>query len=138
MEDKEKQLVEKYITLKAKHKDLKAQAADVWRESEQVEAELIEHMEDLGKDRTASYPGLGFMGQRLEVYYNRDAEHEAELFDYLKKIGREDLITTKVNSTSMKTFIKNVIEDELQGHKVDKLPEWLDYKMTTKLRHYKG
>jgi len=138
LEDLEKKLVEKYAYLRTRHDELKKEAANVWSEIEKITHELVEHMDDMGKDRTASYPGIGFISLALEINYTTNYEYEEELFSYLKSIDREDMIKTKVDANSMRALIKQTIKSEKEGDKdVPTLPNFLIYKMFMKPKLYR-
>lgn len=104
-----KQLARKFKMLREKHEDMKAKAAEVWREVDYLRFEALpEALEEAGLD-TALITGVGRISTRVEASVKTNDKDA--LRAWLIEVGAEGLLTETVNSSSLKAFIMNRIRD---------------------------
>lgn len=131
-ETREQKLVEQYIALNSEHKRLTALAEERKKELEIVEAELLELLNDENKKSSGRYKGVGHvtcLEPSVGNAYILDGQKEV-LFDFLRQMGREDLIKVSVHHTSLAAFINQRLKSGLDA------PPGCDYKLVQKLRPY--
>jgi exonuclease VII large subunit len=88
----------------------------------EIESKLIESMQARGAESTAKYEGLGraiLLKPRLYASYRK--ENEEAVFEFLKSVGREDLMKLSVHPSSLSGFVKEKVE---QGESV---PDCITY-----------
>lgn len=130
--DIERELVEKFLALHAESKRLASLAEEKKKERDDAEAKLLELLNDEGKKASARYEGLGHVTCLDPVvgYANVPADKEEELFSFLKKEDRADLIKTAVHPSSLKAFISQQLKE---GKEV---PSYVQVGMVQRLRAY--
>lgn len=127
----EYQLLIKFKAAKDKLWTLKEQTTEAQKEFDQAESQLIENLREEGKEATARYENLGYVSLNQPVIYaSIAAEKKDEAFKFLRSRKRGDLIHKTVNSRSLSTFIKELME---AGRKV---PECISYYLKTSARFY--
>lgn len=131
-EDIERQLVERFIILDAEAKRLATMADEKKKERDEVEAELLDLLNDEGKKASARFQGIGHVTALDPVVGNAYILEGQDqiLFAYLREIEREDLIKTSVHHTSLAALINQHIKE---GKEV---PPGVGYLMKQKLRPY--
>lgn len=136
VEDRERQLVEKFIKVSAEIKISSSILNEKKKELEQVEADLMELLDDQGKKSSARYVGVGFVTcvepvPRASVISGR----EEELFAYLRKIGREDMVKTTVHAGSLSVLVKECLKSIAEGMDTE-VPPGITYYMDRRLAPY--
>lgn len=77
----------------------------------EAKVKLIEDMEARNATSTAKYEGIGRVSLlKPELFASVKKENQELLFDYLKSIGREDLIKPSVHHRSLSSFIGELTE----------------------------
>ena len=128
----EQNLVEKFIALDQETKRLKAVASEKEKELVEVEAELLDLLNEENKKSSAKFKGIGHvtaMEPRVSNAYIEEGKQEA-LFEYLRSVGREDLIKTSVHHTSLAAFINQCLKAGQEP------PPGAGYVLKQKLRAY--
>lgn len=111
--------------------NLKEMVTEAQKKFDQAESQLIEYLREGEKEATARYQGLGYVGLNKPVIYaSIAAEKKDEALKFLRSRKRGDLIQKTVNSRSLSTFIKELME---AGRKV---PECISYYLKTSARFY--
>ena len=124
-------LLVRFKEAKEKLEQLKLQTSEAQKEFDEAENKLLELMSAQGKDATAKYEGLGYVSvTKPMVYASCVKDNEGQLFEYLKKDGRSDLIKEAVNARSLSGYVKELIE---QGNPI---PEFINYYLKPGLRFY--
>jgi len=96
-----------------------------------AEAMLIDYLDDADKKATAKYDDIGYgLSVKPRLYASVIKEKEEELFTFLRKNERGDLIKTVVNAGSLSTFAKERVEAGLR------LPNCISYYLQQKIRIY--
>jgi hypothetical protein len=136
-EKKERQLVEKFISFSAEVKRQSALLKEKEGELAQIEADLMELLDDQGKKSSARYEGVGHVTcvepvPRASVVKGQ----EDILFAYLRKIGREDLIKTSVHAGSLSTLVKESLKQVAEGVSEAEIPPGITYYMDRRLAPY--
>lgn len=107
-------------------KDLAVQAAD---EVDKAEGKLIEFMTDRGIKSTARYEGIGFASlEKPELFARCNKPDMERLFEFIKSIGREDLIKPSVHHSTLSSFVGEMLE------KGENIPEFIQYGFKQTLR----
>lgn len=111
--------------LKDKYEALLKAAKEDYDAAEQA---IIEHLEGIGADSTASFDGIGYASlAKPRVFASCLKENEDALKEWLKEKKREDLIKEQVHAGSLSAFVAELIES---GHKI---PEFINYYLKTKV-----
>lgn len=127
----EYQMLIKFKEAKDKLFNLKEQTTEAQKEFDQAESQLIEYLREEGKEATARYENFGYVGLNKPVIYaSIAAEKKDEALKFLRSRKRGDLIQKTVNSRSLSTFIKELMES---GRKI---PECISYYLKTSARFY--
>lgn len=81
---------------------------------EKIEAHLISLLEDDGKSASAKYDGLGHVCLvEGAAFASIEKGRQDDVLDYLRSIGRDDLIKTSVHSSSLSTFVREQLKQNL-------------------------
>ena len=124
-------LLIKFNADKAKLQQLKDATTEAQKEFDETERQLIERLQDEGKNSTARYEGIGYIGVNSPVVYaSYTAENKDSLFKFLRSRKRQDLIQRTVNSRSLSSYIKELLD---AGKKV---PECVSYYLKVSARFY--
>ena len=100
-------------------------------ECNHAEALLLDYLDDADKKATAKYDDIGYgLSVKPRLYASVIKEKEEELFAFLRKNERGDLIKTVVNAGSLSTFAKERVEAGLR------LPDCISYYLQQKIRIY--
>ena len=124
-------LVIQFRDARLKLNELKEAVTAAQKEFDETEHQLIERLTDEGKDATARYDGIGYVGvNKPSVYASYAPENKDTLFKFLRIHKRQDLIQKTVNSRSLSTYVKELIDI---GKKV---PECISYYLKQSARFY--
>lgn len=127
--DVERQLIEKFKSAKDKKEALKLQLDKANEEFDDIEAELMQLLDDQNKKSSSVYVGLGHVTNVEPTPYAAIKPGEDEkLFASLKEIGREDLIKTSVNTSSLSGLVRQLLKDK------QPLPEGCTYYLKRRLQ----
>lgn len=127
----EQELVSQYKAQNEAVKELEAKLKEADKALEETKAKLTELMQAQGKERTATYEGVGYVSLiKPKVRANCLEEFKPNLFEYLRYIGREDLVKETVNPQSLSSFVKEKLENG------DSLPEFINYYLEPQIRFY--
>lgn len=127
----ERTLVLKFVEAKKLKEETALAAEEASKKFSEIEIALVETMEDMNLEATARYEGIGYcklMKPRLYASYKK--ENEEDLFGYLKKEGREDLIKPSVHAASLSGFVSELVE---AGKPI---PEAISFYMKKSIRLY--
>lgn len=106
----EKTLVSNYRKAKDKHKEASNAEKTAKAEVLMIEEELIEFMTDKQIERTAKYPGIGFVTlNKPKVRAHCNEADKEQLFTFLKKKKRSDMIKTGV--TGLDKFVAGILAE---------------------------
>lgn len=101
------------------------------KERDEAEQKLLELMQAEGKESSAKYEGLGFITvTKPVVYASFIKENEPVVFDFLKSVDRADLIKETVNTRSLSSFVKEILEEGKP------IPEFINYYLKSGIRFY--
>jgi len=111
-DNREFTLVSSYRKAKANHTAVKDAEKDAKAEVLKIEAELINLMVDKNIERTAKYTDIGFVTlNKPKVRASYTEINKFELFEFLKKEKREDMIKTSVHPGTLSTFVKEILAE---------------------------
>ena len=78
---------------------------------EHVEAQLISLLEDDGKSASARYEGLGHVCiVEGAAFASIEKGRQEEVMEFVKSIGREDMIKTSIHSSTLSTFVREQLK----------------------------
>jgi len=127
----ERDLVIKFRDAKKKKDDLDHQLKEAKKEFERAESVLIEFLEGNEATSSAKYDGIGYVTiPKPRVYANCKKENQETLFQYLEEIERTDMIKTSVNSQTLSSFVKELLDEGKP------IPEFIGHYLKTTLRFY--
>ena len=127
----EKSLIVRLKDAKEKLKEATELKTAAEKKHDIAELELLNLMQAQEKESTAKYEGLGFCSLKKPVAYaSCTVPNRPELFEYLKKIGREEMIKEIVSSGSLSTLVKGLLKE---GKPV---PECISYYLKTTVTFY--
>ena len=127
----ERGMVERLRSAKEKRDSLRLSLTEAQKELDLAEAELLEHLENHDKERTAKYEDLGYVSRvKPKVYASYQKEQEQEVFRYLCSIGRDDIIKPTVHGSSLSALVREFLEE---GKEV---PRFINYYMKPAARLY--
>ena len=128
----EEELVSKFITTDQEHRRLTTQVNELKKKRAEVEAELIDLLNDENKKSSAKFKGIGHvtcMDPTVSNAYIEDGKEDV-LFEFLRNDEREDLIKTSVHHTSLAAYINQKLKDGQEA------PPGAGYILKQKLRCY--
>lgn len=116
----------KKILIRIKEDEKNAQAV-----FDERERKLLDYLTESDKDATAKYEGIGYaMSVKPRLYASCVKADEPALFDFLKSKDRADLIKEVVQSGSLSTFTKELVENG------EPIPECISYYFKNSIRVY--
>ena len=128
---KEYDLVVKFRDARARLQSLKDEAKAAQKEFDEIERKLIEKLNDEGKDATARFEGLGYVGvHKPSIFASYAPDNKDALFSYLRKKKRQDLIQEVVNARSLSTYVKELLDNNQE------VPDCISYYMKQTARFY--
>jgi seryl-tRNA synthetase len=135
--ERERTLVEKFGKLHKEVQGIAAALDEKKREFEDVEAELMDLLDDEGKKSSAKYDNIGHVTcvrptPRASVIKDEDQT----LFEYLKAADREDMIKTTVHPGTLSTYVKECLEAIIRGDPGAQLPPGMTYYLDRRLSFY--
>lgn len=126
----EQDLLIKFIAAKKCLQQLKDAEAEAQKKFDEAEQRLLEFLNESGQEATGRYENIGWVSRnRPVVYANYKQEDSDNLFKYLRKQKRSDLIRKIVNPRSLSTWVK----ERLDGGK--SIPPFVSYFLKTSLRY---
>lgn len=136
MENKQKAETELDLVLAFREAKAKRdEAEEAFNEAKSVFEAIKERayarLTEEGKDKTAKYEGLGYIGvykPRLRASF--EEESRDLVFQFVRRRGRKDLIKKTVNAQSLSAFIGELIES---GRKV---PQFINYYLEPQVRMF--
>lgn len=125
----EKDLVAEFRRQKEQVETLTTQLEEAKRELKETESVLLNILQADGRDRSSRYENIGSVTVvKPRVFASCLKENEPMLFDYLVKVGRDDLVKTTVNTNSLSAFVKDLLENGNEP------PEFISYYLQSKLQ----
>lgn len=112
----ERELVLEYRTAKDEVDELEEKLKLAKDRFDKAQTALVEELETKGASQTAKYDGLGRITILKPLVGARSLNEEA-LFEYLRKIGRDDLMKLTVHHRTLSAFVKERLENG------DEIPE---------------
>jgi len=78
---------------------------------EKIEAQLISLLEDDGKSASAKYDGLGHVCiVEGAAFASIEKGRQEEVMEFVKSIGRDDMIKTSIHSSTLSTFVREQLK----------------------------
>lgn len=129
----EKMLLSEYVAARVRVDELSDELKDAKDKLNVAQHNLYNYMEENEIGRTASHDGMGFVTLSDDVNPRAYVlkEYEMDLLDYLRNIGRDDMIRETVHHMTLNTFVKQALEE---GHE---LPEFIKMSPERKMRFYR-
>lgn len=122
-------LIRQIKAAREKAKELKDLATEATADADKAEGRLIEFMTDRGIKSTARYEGIGFASlEKPELFARVNKPEQDKLLDYIKRIGRDDLIKPSVHHSTLSSFVGEMLE------KGETIPEFIQYGFKQTLR----
>lgn len=104
-----KQAAKKLQSLRIKHDKQKTAAAETWKEVDYLRLTLIPKlMDEIGTDNIR-LEGIGRLSIRVEA--SCSTLDKEGLFNWLSENGHDELMSSTVNSSTLKAFVLNQIRD---------------------------
>ena len=116
----EKELVLEYKLAKDEVERLSDESEKAKDRFDKAQAKLVEELQGKGASQTAKYDGIGRI-TILKPVVGARSENEDVLFDYLKQIGRDDLIKATVHHKTLSSFVKEMLETGKD------IPDFIEY-----------
>lgn len=128
----EQALLIKYREAKQQLEALKAKLAEMQEVFNNAEEELIDLLNEQGKEASARYSGVGWVTlSKPRVFANCKIDNYPLLFKYLHNQKRGDLIRKTVNPASLSSFVKEILESSKK-----KIPPFISYYLKPGLRYF--
>jgi len=105
----ERELVLEYRTAKDEVDELEDKLKIAKDKFDKAQTALVEELETKGASQTAKYDGLGRITILKPLVGARSLNEEA-LFEYLRGIGRDDLMKLTVHHRTLSAFVKERLE----------------------------
>lgn len=127
----ERSLIEKFKIQKVLVDGLTTTLKEATEHLNNIEAQLISLLEDDGKSASARYEDLGYV-VIIEgaAFASIEKGRQEDVLNYLRSIGRDDLIKTSVHSSSLSTFVRENLKQNLP------LPSGVTFWKPKNLRFY--
>lgn len=107
------------------------EAADAQRAYDELETLLIEVMISKDETKTGEVEGVGHITMRVpQLYASVLVDDKDRLLDYLRKVGRGDLIKETVHTGTLGTYVTECVDKGVV------LPRFIGYYFKEKLLYY--
>jgi len=116
----EKELVLEYKLAKDEVERLEEESKKAKDRFEKAQDKLVEELQTKGASQTAKYDGIGRITIMKPLVGARSKDEDV-LFDYLKQIGRDDLIKQTVHHRTLSSFVKEMLETGKE------IPDFIEY-----------
>ena len=123
----ERELVLEYKLAKDDVERLEDESKKAKNRFEIAQAKLVEELQSKGASKTAKYDGVGTI-TLMKPSVGARSENEDVLFDYLKQIGRDDLIKPTVHHKTLSSFVKEMLDGGQE------IPDFIEYWFKTSTR----
>ena len=110
--DYERDLIARLKEATAKKDEAEAIADKAKEEFNKIEAEARQYMQDSDLKKTGEIVGLGWItlaDQKLSA--SIEEGRSDDVLEYVRSIGREDLIKTSINSQTLASFVGQCLKD---------------------------
>lgn len=115
----EKDLVAEYRAAKDEVEMLEEKLKTAKDRFDKAQLKLVDELQTKQASKTAKYEGLGCVTLKKPSVGAR-AKDEEKLFDYLRKIGRDDLLKLTCHHRSLSSFAKEMLDEGKE------LPDFID------------
>lgn len=116
----ERELVLEYKLAKDEVDELEEKLKKAKDKFEKAQAQLVEELQSKGASQTAKYDGVGRISVLKPLIGARSLDEET-LFEYLRKIGRDDLLKLTCHHRTLSAFVKERLEEGSE------IPECIEY-----------
>ena len=116
----ERELVLEYSQAKEEVESLEETLKKAKDRFEKAQAKLVEELQSKGASQTAKYDGIGRITILKPLVGARSINEDA-LFNYLKQIGRDDLMKMTVHHKTLSSFVKELLDAGME------IPEFIEY-----------
>ena len=116
----ERKLVQEYVTAKEEVEKLEDNLKSAKDRFDKAQTLLVEELQSKGASQTAKYDSYGRITILKPLVGARSTSEDA-LFDYLKQIGRDDLMRLTVHHKTLSSFVKEMLEEGKS------IPEFIEY-----------
>lgn len=123
-------VVQRLRALKDEKERIGARETEINKEIVQIEQSKLPEMMEAAGITSFKVPGIGSVSVRDEVFVSVLAENRPKLHEELKASGNGDLITESVNANTLKSWVKEQLD---QGNAVSDAIK-LTFVKTAKLR----
>lgn len=124
-------LIESLVKLKAKKAALEAEAKEIESQADEVGRTLYEILNAQNKQSSATYESVGYAQIcKPQIRASCPEEEKENLFSFLKKVKRSDLIKTSVDARSLSGFVGELIEEGKE------IPPFIPYYLQPVMRVY--
>ena len=128
----EKELIVEYIQAKENKDALEKSLHLAQTVFDEIERQIIEHMEATGLKATATYEGLGYIqANKPKLHARYLKENSDKILSYVKEINREDLISVGVSPQKLSAFVAESIENGKE------IPEFISWYLKPQIKLYK-
>lgn len=126
----ERTLVEKFMKAKTEVEELEKALKLAAKNAEDVEVRLMKLLEDDEKKSSAKYQGLGHCTiVEGKVYASIEKGQQETVLDYLKGIGRSDMIKTVVHSATLTSYVNQCLKqnEPIPPGVTHYRPKWINF-----------
>lgn len=116
----ERDLLKEYIDARESLEELEEKTKKARERLDKAQQILVDDLQIRQASKTARYDGLGCVSLSKPIVGAR-ALNEEQLFDYLKQIGRDDLLRLTCHHKTLSSFVKERLEE---GRDV---PEFIEF-----------
>lgn len=111
----ERQLMESFLEARATVDRMTEELKEATKTRDDIEATLIKILQDEGKNATARYEGLGHLTLiNGAAHASIQKGWQGAVKDYLKAIGREDLIKETIAAASLSAFVRECLKQNTE------------------------
>ena len=116
----ERELVLEYSKAKEEVEELEDKLKLAKDRFDKAQSQLVEELQIKGASQTAKYDGVGRITILKPLIGARSINEDA-LFDYLKQIGRDDLMKISVHHKTLSSFVKEMLDGGQE------IPDFIEY-----------
>ena len=111
----ERDLVVRFKEARDKRDKAKEAQENAQKELDKAEHALVEYLDAKQAETTSKFESLGYARKlKPRLFASCNKEHQEELFAFLKKLEREDLIKPTVAAPSLSSFVSECVKDGIQ------------------------
>lgn len=118
----EKEMLIQLKLARQKCDELKSQSVEADRELDRIETQIVDYLEAKQASSSAKYDGIGYVTiEKPKLHASVNKEDRPKLIEYLKNLGKSDLVIETIPNKSLNEFVKECLTEGFE------LPDYINH-----------